>query len=44
MARRKLSESGYYHVTSRSAGQIALFEDDNDRRAYLRLVKTARDR
>lgn len=43
MARRVLSESGYYHIVVRSAGQIALFEDDNDRRKYLRLLRQARD-
>lgn len=43
MARRVASESGYYHVVTRSAGQIALFEDDGDRRKYLKLLKAARD-
>ena len=42
MPRRTLSETGYYHVTSRSAGQIALFENDEDRRHYLRLLKAAK--
>lgn len=44
MSRRVLSETGYYHVTSRSAGQIALFENDEDRRHYLLLLKEARDK
>ena len=43
MARRELSESGFYHITTRSAGQIALFEDDDDRRFYLRFLRDARD-
>ena len=43
MSYRKLSESGYYHMTIRTAGQVALFEDDDDRRRYLRLLKQARD-
>lgn len=43
MPRRTLSESGYYHITTRSAGQIALFEDERDRRKYLFLLKNARD-
>jgi len=41
MVRRKLSETGWYHITTRSAGQIALFEDDDDRRKYLSLLKEA---
>ena len=44
MPRRVLSETGYYHVTNRSAGQIALFENDEDRRYYLRLLKMACDK
>lgn len=43
MARRFLSESGYYHIVVRSAGQVALFEDDDDRRKFLRLLKNARN-
>jgi len=43
MPRRTLSETGYYHITSRSAGKVALFEDDEDRRRYLRLLKAAKD-
>ena len=43
MPRRELSTTGYYHITSRSAGKIALFEGDDDRRYYLRLLKAARD-
>lgn len=39
MAKRELSTSGYYHVVSRTAGQVALFEDDQDRRRYLHLLK-----
>lgn len=44
MPRRGLSESGYYHIVVRSAGKVALFEDDADRRYYLRLLKEARDK
>ena len=44
MTRRQLSETGYYHITMRTAGQIAMFEDDDDRRRYLRLLKDARDK
>ena len=44
MSRRKISETGCYHITTRSAGQIALFEDDDDRRYYLRLLHESRDR
>jgi len=43
MARRKLSDTGLYHITTRSAGQVALFEDDDDRRYYLRLIRQARN-
>lgn len=43
MARRVLSGTGYYHIVTRSAGRIALSEDDADRRTYLRLLKRARD-
>ena len=43
MAQRMLGESGYHHVAIRSAGQIALFEDDGDRRHFLRLLREARD-
>ena len=43
MPRRVLSETGYYHITCRSAGKVALFEDNKDRRHYLRLLKDARD-
>lgn len=44
MPRRALSISGYYHVCMRSAGQIALFEDDGDRRRFLTLLKSVRDK
>ena len=43
MPRRLVGETGYYHVTTRTAGQIAMFEDDEDRRAYLRAMRDARD-
>lgn len=41
--RRTYSESGYYHVTVRTAGQIALFEDDEDRKVLVSLLKRAKD-
>ena len=44
MPRRKLSATGWYHVTTRTAGQIAMFEDDNDRKRYLNLVKRAHEK
>ena len=44
MARRVMSESGYYHICVKSAGQIALFEDDGDRRYFLRLLKEASEK
>ena len=43
MPQRKLSETGWYHVTSRTAGQIALFEDDSDRKRFLTLLKRAHE-
>ena len=39
MPRRIMGETGYYHVTTRTAGQIALFESDADREVYLRLMR-----
>ena len=43
MAQRIAGETGYYHAVTRTAGQIALFEDDDDRRTYLRIMRSARD-
>ena len=43
MPQRKLSETGCYHITTRAAGKVALFEDDDDRKRYLRLLREARD-
>ena len=43
MPQRKLSETGWYHVTTRTAGQIALFEDDIDRKKYLSLLRHAHE-
>lgn len=43
MARRSISGTGYYHIVVRSAGQVALFEDDADRRRYLSLLRAASD-
>lgn len=34
-APRHLSKSGYYHVTARGSGRQTLFEDDDDRSAFL---------
>lgn len=41
--RREVSPAGYYHITSRGVGGMALFEDDDDRRFYLRLLKKYRN-
>lgn len=40
---RRKGETGYFHATVRSAGKIPLFEDDEDRKAYLRIMRAARD-
>lgn len=40
---REVSESGYYHVVTRSVGGIPIFEDDADRRKYLILMRRFRD-
>ena len=34
-AKRVLSESGFYHVTARGNGRQIIFEDDEDRKAFL---------
>ena len=36
---REVSATGIYHVTVRSVGKMTLFEDDDDRRYFLRLLK-----
>ena len=41
---RAVSESGYYHVMLRGTGKRRLFEDDLDRRAFLRFASTATER
>lgn len=43
---RSCSESGWYHVTLRGAGRRALFESDDDRRAFLEMADkmAAKDR
>ncbi|MBO4364849.1 MAG: transposase [Eggerthellaceae bacterium] len=41
MPRRELSETGCYHIVTRSAGKTALFEDDEDRREFCRLLRDA---
>lgn len=38
---RKISPCNLYHVTSRGAGGQIIFEDDDDRRYFLRLLKNA---
>ena len=43
MAQKRAEDTGFRHVVTRSAGQIALFEDDEDRRTYLRIMRCARD-
>lgn len=35
---RRVSESGYYHVILRGDGKRSIFEDDDDRRAFLQLL------
>lgn len=35
---RRVSSSGFYHVTARSVGRQALFEDDSDREAFLDML------
>ena len=37
-AARRASESGYYHVILRGDGRRNIFEDDDDRRAFLELL------
>lgn len=39
---RKLSESGYYHVVPKGAGERILFSDDEDRELYVDLLAVAR--
>ena len=41
---RAISESGYYHIMLRGTGKRRLFEDDLDRRAFLRFASTAAER
>ena len=41
--RRVVSESGYYHVTMRGAGRRIIFEDDTDRREFLKRLREMRD-
>ena len=43
MSRRRRSETGFYHISTRGVGQIALFEGEDDRRKYLHLLREARD-
>ena len=38
---RKISESGYYHVTARGNGRQLIFEDDDDRRLLLQKLEGA---
>lgn len=40
---REISETGYYHVVTRTVGGIPLFEDDKDRKRYLFLLKKYHD-
>lgn len=40
---RKMSESGIYHVTQRGNAHGIIFEADDDRRAFLRILKKSRD-
>ncbi len=36
---REMSETGFYHLVTRGVGKMVIFEDDKDRRFYLRLLK-----
>lgn len=39
--RSALPEAGYFHVTARGAGRIAIVRDDDDRRRFLQLLASA---
>ena len=39
---REMSETSYYHITVRGVGQMPIFEDDEDRLFYLRLLAKLR--
>ncbi|MDO5709782.1 MAG: transposase [Coriobacteriales bacterium] len=36
---REMSETGFYHLVTRGVGKMVIFEDDTDRRFYLRMLK-----
>lgn len=40
---RTLSETGLYHVTQRGTAHGLIFESDDDRRQFLRIIKKYRD-
>ena len=42
-APRKLSESDIYHITARGVGRQQLFEDDDDRRRFIKAMKESKD-
>lgn len=40
---RLQSQSGWYHITTRGAGRRAIFESDDDRRTFLKMLANVRD-
>lgn len=40
---RELSETGFYHITQRGNAHAIIFESDDDRRQFLRILKRLRD-
>lgn len=40
---REVSESGFYHITQRGNAHCLIFESDDDRRQFLRILKRLRD-
>lgn len=40
---REVSESGFYHITQRGNARTLIFESDDDRRQFLRILKRLRD-
>ena len=41
---RRLSESGIYHITQRGVGRGIIYEDNDDRRVYLKLLQRIKRR
>ena len=38
---RQVSEADIYHVVSRGTGKQLIYEDDDDRRVFLHLLRTS---